>query len=31
VRALDVIEILDKHIAQGQVVQRLQLPDEALD
>lgn len=31
VRALDVIEILDKHIAAGQVVQRLQLPDEALD
>jgi (2Fe-2S) ferredoxin len=31
VRALDVAEILDKHILGGEKVTRLELPDEALD
>src|SRR4051812_36796345 len=31
VRALDVMEIVEKHIAGGEKVARLELPDEALD
>jgi (2Fe-2S) ferredoxin len=31
VKALDVLEIVDKHLVQGQKVARLELPDEALD
>jgi (2Fe-2S) ferredoxin len=31
VKALDVLEIMDKHIVGGQKVARLELPDEALD
>jgi len=31
VRALDVMEILEKHVGQGEKVARLELPDEALD
>ena len=31
VRAVDVIEIVEKHIKDGQTVTRLELPDELLD
>lgn len=31
VKALDVLEIVEKHLIDGQKVARLELPDEALD